>query len=140
MADANDLELAYFAGFFDGEGCVGSYHRKHSVCLTNTDARSLSRARELWGGSILKQSKESRRGARQDIFQWYIYGHYSRKFLEDIRPFVKMKGDQIDCYLTILDVIPHKRGTRRQPGTAAIIDMAQQQLSAMKRGGTRGGF
>lgn len=49
MADTEITELAYFAGFFDGEGSVGSYEKRHVVSLTNTDPRPLKRAMELWG-------------------------------------------------------------------------------------------
>ena len=131
---ADQSELSYFAGFFDGEGCVAMYRRKYVVSLTNTDVRPLVRAKELWGGSIVCQKKEVRKGAIQDLWRWQIYGHKSRKFLEDIRQFTKIKCDQIDCYLETLNLIPVERGERRASGSSQVIDLAISKLKLLKRG------
>lgn len=135
MADSNELELAYFAGFFDGEGCVGAYPRRYVVSLTNTDPRPLIRARELWGGFISKQTKESRQFAIQDLWRWQIYGHKSRPFLEAIRPYSKLKCEQIDTYLSILEVLPYGHGQRRPTGATKIIELGAARLRFLKRGG-----
>lgn len=131
---ADDTINPYFAGFFDGEGSVAIYRKKYVVSLTNTDVRPLLVARERWGGFISCQSKEGRPCALRDIHRWQIYGQKSRAFLEAIRPFVLLKGDQIDAYLAILGLIPSGRGQRRQIGVSAIVDLASARLKALKRG------
>ena len=114
MADIKNItELAYFAGFFDGEGCVAIYKKKYVVSLTNTDVRPLKKVQEMWGGFINVQKKENRRFAIQDIFRWQVYGHNARPFLEAIRPFVLVKREQIDIYLSVLDVLPKKANGKR---------------------------
>lgn len=132
MADTKDA--LYFAGFFDGEGCVAVYPRKYVVSLTNTDIRPLARAQELWGGHISSQSAESRRGAVQDLLRWQIYGQHSRAFVEEIRPYVLVKGEQLDLYPAILDVIPRLRGARRADGVAALVEANGVRLRSLKRG------
>jgi hypothetical protein len=132
MADTNDT--AYFAGFFDGEGSVGMYGSRNAVVLTNTDLRPLVRARQLWGGSITTQPMWTRPIAVQDLHRWSIYGHASRPFLEAIRPFLMLKGEQVDIYLEALAYVPVGRGTRRGPGAAQALDEAARRLRLLKRG------
>lgn len=137
MADTkiDEGELAYFAGFFDGEGSVAIYRKKYVVSLTNTDVRPLLRANAIWGGFISKQTIATRPGAVQDIWRWQIYGHNSRGFLVGIRPFVVIKAEQIDGYLAVLDVLPILRGQRRSSAAAAVIEMQSTRLRLLKRGG-----
>ena len=45
----SETEIAYFAGLFDGEGCIGIYKHPRSgfsykLTLSNTDPRPLIRA------------------------------------------------------------------------------------------------
>jgi hypothetical protein len=143
MADTN--ELAYFAGFFDGEGSVaiyshlrksgpkaGSRNTKYIACLSNTDVRPLQRAKELWGGFISTQLKEDREFAAQDLFRWSVYGHNSVAFLEDIRPFTRCKSEQIDVYLDAMQHVPKLRGEKRLPGANEIIESAATRLKVLK--------
>ncbi len=135
MAEITERHLAYFAGFFDGEGCVGMYTRRYVVSLTNTDIRPILLAKELWGGTVYCQKKEGRRYARQDLWIWHIYGHKSKPFLEAIRPFTIIKKDQIDCYLSTMKHVPRFRGERYKEGAAVIINDATVRLKLLKRGG-----
>ena len=133
MADTKEAEVAYFAGFFDGEGCVAAYRRKYVVSLTNCDVRPLLRARELWGGFVSRQTIAERPGSVRDIWRWQIYGQKSRTFLEAIRPFTQIKREQIDTYLGVLDVLPHGRGSRRLVGAADVIEAGAIKLRLLKR-------
>lgn len=130
MADVqfDAFDLAYFAGFFDGEGCVAVYRQKYVVSLTNCDVRPLLQAQALWGGFIASQEQGRRR-----VFRWQIYGQKSRSFLEAIRPFVRLKGEQIDAYLAILLVLPNGRGQRYAPGAAVRIRAGADRLRLLKR-------
>jgi len=60
-------EVAYTAGFFDGEGCVNivrylqrgrSYHTLQIV-FTNTDFQALEWLRQRWGGYLSKPTQPS---------------------------------------------------------------------------------
>lgn len=130
MADTKTA--VYFAGFFDGEGSVAIYPRKYVVSLTNTDIRPLLLAESLWGGSIATQ-REDELGV-QTIYRWQIYGHSARAFLEEIRPFVMVKGEQIDWYLEALAFVPVGRGQRYQGDAKVEIDRRAAQLRLLKRG------
>ena len=135
MADTISLtELAYFAGFFDGEGCVAIYPRKYVVSLTNTDVIPLRRAQQLWGGYISTQDRSKNPIAIQDIWHWQIYGHNSRAFLEAIRSYTLIKSAQIDTYLEILNHVPSRRGMRYIGDAKEKIEVAAMQLRLLKRG------
>lgn len=134
MADTTSTELAYFAGFFDGEGMVAIYPRKYVAALANTDVRPLQRAQEIWGGYICSQNADTRPAAIRDLWRWQIYGHNARAFLEDIRPYVILKSEQIDVYLEALAVVPTYRGQKYGPGDKEIIQSASQRLRLLKRG------
>jgi len=135
VADVTTKDKLYFAGFFDGEGCVAIYSKrnKYVVCLTNTDVRPLRRASILWGGTVTTQSKNGRKGALQDLWRWSLYGHNSLEFLRDIRPYTMIKTEQIDCYLDAMNVVP-MLGYNRPEGAAEIIDEAIVTLCLLKRG------
>lgn len=133
MADMRETnELAYFAGFFDGESCVGIYPGKYVAGMANTDLRPLRRAQELWGGSICGPQGGPNRV--RDIYRWELYGRAAVPFLEAIRPFIRLKGEQIDTYLEVLPYVPVGRGSRRTPGATEVIDLAAARLKALKRG------
>lgn len=129
---ADELELAYFAGFFDGEGSVGMYeHGRYVVNVANTDVRPLARAKELWGGHLNLQGKQ--KYSVRDLWHWNLYGHFARPFLEDIRPYSRLKAEQIDVYLDALSHVP-TRGQRRRAGADAAIREASTRLKLLKRG------
>jgi hypothetical protein len=130
MADTNNI---YFAGFFDGEGCVAIYKRKYVVSLTNTDIRPLKEAQSIWGGFLSTQEAIGRKGAIRDLWRWQIYGHSARRFLEDILPYVRVKKEQIDVYLGALNHIPHLGG-KYSDGDSQFISESATQLRLLKRG------
>lgn len=131
-----DLELAYFAGFFDGEGMVAIYDKSSSyvVVLANTDIRPLKRAQELWGGNLSCQPRASTKGALQDLWRWTICGRAARPFLEDVRPYLMLKAEQADVFLEVLQHIPNGRGERRGDGATEAIQGADRRLRLLKRG------
>ncbi len=129
---ADETEIAYFAGFFDGEGTLGIYNGRHVVCLANTDARPLRRAQELWGGHLYRMKRQ--KYAVRDIWHWNIYGHAARPFLEAILPHSQLKKEQVEVFLAVLPHVPVGRGTRRRPGATDAIDAAALRLRELKRG------
>lgn len=113
MNTLTEFDKAYIAGFFDGEGCIGYYNaskaiRKRpgyfhsSVGVCNTDPRVVIWIQEVTGlgrSSIIKLKG----GNRKPAYQWQI----GKKadvitFLATIRPYLKVKGDQVDVLLAHL--------------------------------------
>jgi hypothetical protein len=141
MPDTNDTEMAYFAGFFDGEGCVAIYVHKYVVSITNTDVRPLKRAKELWGGTINVQKRETLQGALQDLRRWSVYGRNSREFLNAILPYLIVKKEQVNIYLAILDLLPNKPigSIGYSKNTHDTIYDGATKLRQLKREGVKNG-
>jgi hypothetical protein len=99
-------DLAYIAGFFDGEGSITIHHNckpsprgkspNHTlqVSIGNTNPEVLYYLRNLFGGllSIRHTTKPNHR----NVAQWTIRTSQSLPFLEAIRPYVRMKREVID--------------------------------------------
>lgn len=133
---ADTIKLAYIAGFFDGEGSVGSYNRRHLVTISNTDIRPLQECSKLWGGKISVVLKSKVKNAHMDIYNWKLYGHNAKQFLEDILPFSIVKADQIKVFLSILEVLPKNKGEKRKEGVSDFIDNQAQKLRLLKKVGS----
>ena len=116
MADVTDTELAYMAGFFDGEGC---------------DPRVLRLFQSRWGGKI--HTTKWYELSRQEKYVWQLYGANSRTFLESILPYLISKKSQVDIFLATLDIIPTRRGEKRGPGVADIVNRNADLLRQLKR-------
>lgn len=91
-----ERELAYLAGFFDGEGNIDIAHAKRTashpseqyslnVIVSQKDLTML-KAYKIFGGSIYHDS--------QDCYQWHIHGYKASHFLKAILPYLRLKKDQ----------------------------------------------
>lgn len=94
-------ELAYLAGFFDGEGCCSVYVKKTSrnrpshspvVSVTNTVIKSLQPFLDYWGGFIYPRKKIP---PRKQSYAWTLLGYeHVPQFLDDIIPYLRVKIPQ----------------------------------------------
>lgn len=102
MRTPTETELAWLAGFFDGEGCVsifkiprleGKYiEYKMTVSISQKDKRPLEAIRGWFGGNVtLNQSS--------GVWKWTRSAQQARIFLEAVRPYLKLKHEQVDVAL-----------------------------------------
>lgn len=115
-----EVEAAYLAGLFDGEGCVGYYKRADKscrysyvslVCISQTDFRPIMWLHEKIGfGSVI-----TKQGKKHIEHQWttnkrqYVY-----EFLEAIKPYLILKKEQAEVLMTHIEsegFEPYKRGS-----------------------------
>ena len=92
-------EIAYIAGFFDGEGCVrikranqggNSYYL--IAHITNTNPIILKKVQELFGGNTRLQEK----GRNKPVYNWYITSSEANDFLKTLQPFLIEKKSQAE--------------------------------------------
>lgn len=96
-----DIQLGYFAGFFDGEGCVridkgnkGSYTLR--IELTNSCIEILKLFQNKYGGKIREHViNKSLKNNHKKIYIWSIHSNNSLTFLKEIYPLTIVKFDQI---------------------------------------------
>jgi hypothetical protein len=71
----DDLDLAWAAGFLEGEGSFFRQSRGDIVVkATQVDRESLDRLSKLFAGSVTYDSRVRDRGTRQPQWQWRLDG------------------------------------------------------------------
>lgn len=130
MTGGADLEAAYIAGLFDGEGCVcltskvnnnGQRYHSMQLYLTNTDRDVLEWVQERCGGSLhgpFQHKPQHRPGFR---IQWA--GRAITPFLRLIQPYVRIKREAVEIGLRFRESVePNAVGTPRDRVTPEIIE------------------
>jgi len=108
-----ETELAWAAGFFDGEGCVtvaedrkprvhlrrGSY-RLH-ITVSNTKLAPLERFKALFGGAIYQQRENGEKAGlaaastgRKACYFWMIPGQPAQQVLRGLLPYLCTRHEQ----------------------------------------------
>jgi hypothetical protein len=106
--------LAYFAGFFDGEGCIqivrtGSRNRianpvgglTINTIVVNTDPLPLEAMRCCFGGTIHRKTKG--KFARYESLYWMLHGKKAAPFLQSILPYLITKQLQAEAALAFAE-------------------------------------
>jgi len=140
---------AYFAGIFDGEGCIGfngSNRNSLSVVIGMTDPQALGL---LWreypkGHLYLRPNAQT---PWRPCFIFRLNHHYAYDFLRDTLPFVMVKREQAKVALAYLAHRRREHYTGRQfkgrPGCVGYdchgrCDRLIARLSELKRVGYQG--
>lgn len=99
----NQIELAYFAGFFDGEGSIGIAKHKSKSCIrgyfhelfiqvSNSNHSVILKFKQYFGGSIIPFKAPK----KLQMWRWTISTRKAFKFLKKILPFLIVKKTQAD--------------------------------------------
>jgi hypothetical protein len=132
-------ELAYLAGFFDGEGSVTIHENfrpsprgkspNHTlqVAIGNTDPRILAWVHSVFGGSL--QFRPSTKPRHRDITMWILRSNGAARFLRTIRPFLRMKCEQTDVALSFQ---AEKGRYRRSQLTPEEIEFRESKRMAIR--------
>ena len=102
------IELAYLAGFFDGEGCV-LYDR---IYADNTNPHILEMFFVLWpGGRVYLKTPPGEPNRSQ--YRWVAHGPTAREALRDMMPYLIEKKEQAEIHLDVLNH-PASSDSRRE--------------------------
>lgn len=116
-----DLDLAWAAGFFDGEGCISIPTRvrsrnRHGYTLSlyvgQVDPSPLRRFQSLFGGTVV--TKKSGPFARRTMFMWRITGSTAFAALRQLHPYLTVKRSQADLALEFKDGMPENTRVGRR--------------------------
>lgn len=90
--DIGDKELAYIAGFIDGEGCITSNSSNGSLRFeaTNMCLAPIQFLQDVFGGSIWRIHPKGRRLT----YIWHIGGQAAVEVLTTLLPYFKVKREQ----------------------------------------------
>jgi len=122
MVTADELEVAWAAGFIDGEGYSsisknkkpkGLRSPRYKICVgvTHTKLEPLYRLQAIFGGSVLPRSSPKR--SKKKVYRWLIYSHKCARCLEAILPFLSVKAEQTRLCLQLHRLIQSSRMKRR---------------------------
>lgn len=98
-----ETDWAYLAGFVDSEGCICAYRRPQSglyyprMTVSQVDPTPLVWAQNELGGNIRTQRLEGRR----PIHRWVISGSRLIPTLQNLLPYLKVKGDEAQLAIAL---------------------------------------
>jgi hypothetical protein len=130
------VDLAYLAGFFDGEGCIGLYttnRGRGSVRLAVQIFQNHGRAQDelmqeiqaRWGGTLHD---------RGTGFLYHANGERGIQMLTDLRPHLRIKAEQADVALDWYATRAAERFKPRSDAQVAADAAAAQLLRQLKKG------
>ncbi|MGC9101431.1 MAG: LAGLIDADG family homing endonuclease [Caldisericum sp.] len=97
MANMKPEEIAYIAGFFDGEGSIYTSKGKKqyflTVSITNTNLYVLEFIRELLHIGKISKNPDKNLGHRK-VYRLRLYSNDAKNFLEILLPYLKVKAEQ----------------------------------------------
>lgn len=128
-------ELAYLAGFFDGEGYVGisndrpkwakgNVYLRLRVNITQKDDTVLSMLKDIYKGTINK--------GKDGIYKWYVDGNSAVIFLKDILPFLIIKKKQVELALEFASLQVGKSKTIEQKNRQQQIAVEIKELKRIQ--------
>jgi len=135
-------DLAWCAGFFDGEGCVHVGYKKRPanrgpwfhvrVSVNNTNRDALERLQDLFRGTICTRKPVEN---RKRVHGWYIDSKNAERFLAAIQPFVLVKARQVGLGLEMRYLLSQHDPRRGVPTEVyeRLVEIAEQVRQANGR-------
>lgn len=93
---ADPVTLAWFAGFYEGEGWVSNDKENRNrlkVGIAQNDRTPLDQGQAIWGGSVIKRVRKSPATNSTKIctsHAWNLSHAKGLKFIRDIRPYMRI--------------------------------------------------
>jgi hypothetical protein len=108
-----DVDRAWMAGFFDGEGSIGLYRKfKNGVfyavstrlTIAQTDKNILVPFLDAFGGALSLLDRPERKTSRHTQYWTWSCDNvsYAALFMQTIRPWLRHKGDEADILIDFL--------------------------------------
>ena len=150
-----ETELAWMAGFFDGEGSIMlskvvndnggvCFHRR--VCVVNTRRDILDIFQRYFGGTIRENTHQTKYNPNaKPIYSWECSTKQSAYFVGMIKPYLRLKSYQADLFMDF-DVLVNNYnlvGRHRNNGRFSELDKQAIEtrtciVNAIKRVNHRG--
>ena len=131
-------ELNYYAGFFDGEGCI-MIKKKHSgrpfhtldITISLTNLNVLEDFKRAFGGTIHGAYKS--KTYYKDKWMWMIGGDKALTFLKAIYPYLRLKSREAELGIEFQERTKYQRGTALQAGREAIKEAQYILMKELKK-------
>lgn len=126
MVDCIPIDLAYLAGYFDGEGCVRIKKTKRNqhhvlVQITNRDLPMLEYVKDIFGGSVCLNRHNNKNANR--CYTWQTTHGKAYKFLKTIYPYLRGKKEQARLAIEFRD---RRKGQKYRGNTheVPVVELA----------------
>ena len=134
MNELTELEKAYLAGFFDGDGCVSIGTRKGKdaatvshylqVIFAQADYDFLTRWRDkLDAGSIHEDKSRKNLPVRQRMWHWRLHDRLAEGLLRMMVPYLDIKQVQAEIALRFMGT--KKRGGSCRPTSQGVLQIRE---------------
>jgi len=134
----NEVDIAYAAGFFDGEGCISiSKNGAVDIRVTNTAKNVLVRLQSIFGGSITNRTQK----ANKTQYAYSFYGENAVEFITLIKPYLIDKLPQAETILEYYNLrnqisavrIPGVKGSFANPDREILVQVFRDILTEQKK-------
>ena len=116
----------YFAGFFDGEGCIHVSKQHQLLAVTTQKQRHvLDLASQKWGGRLYYV------GANRNSWQWRLSGNEAQGFLMEILPYLIVKQDVAALAIQFQKL--KRKGVKTTPEIVSLEEDFKQKISRLNR-------
>jgi len=133
-----DTDIAYAAGFFDGEGCISiSKNGAVDIRITNTAKNVLVKFQKLFGGTIGNRTQK----VNKTQYAYCVYGENAIEFIKILKPHLVEKLPQAETILEYYELrnniqavsIPGERGKFANPDRDLLVQVFRDILSEQKK-------
>lgn len=132
-------DIAWAAGFFDGEGCITTgtnrgRRQRHlpKLVLGNTSKTSLERLQTLLGGYLRLRRPQA--GNRRNLWEWSVSGATATKaVLTTIRPYLFTKATEADVMLELVSGFGTSSRPKLTEAEIARRENCAERLRQLKR-------
>lgn len=125
ITDASQLDLAWSAGFVDGEGCIHirinmptstskqrSPHFALILQVVNTNRPSLEKLQSIFKCGSIREHHASDVPARSAAYAWYCMSLHANRVIALLLPYLVVKRAEAEVALEFYKLPPGRRGSK----------------------------
>ncbi len=132
-----ELDIAYAAGFFDGEGCISiAKNGAIEIRVVNTSRKVLEKLESCFGGSITDRTQK----VNKQQYAYSFYGDEGIQFLETIKEYLIEKRPQAETIIEYMQLRNElkpitkagQRGRFANPDRTLLVEVFREILTEQK--------
>lgn len=119
-------ELAWAAGFIDGEGCFSTDSTTLNLRAYNTYKPAILRLQEMFGGNVNTRSRPKE--SYKQMWIWSVGTLQAKPVIEAILPFLTVKVHQAETALELIDALRRSAGPKRDPAIVEKREILREKI------------
>lgn len=144
-------ELAWVAGFFDGEGCISIWKQKPTsyrgqsknishilkVSVSNTNESSIDYLVSLFGGYKSKRNANTKKNQKL-VWAWECCANKAETFLRIVYPYLRIKKFRAEIAIQLRDNINKSKSKKYVPISLEDLNIRETISAKLKEENRRG--